>query len=163
MIPTRKTTDSHAACYLLLLVLLASGSCSPKEAFFNFHSIKNASWERNDIATFEVNITDSIYPYEVFVEIRSNEDYAYSNIWLFVDFKTPGGSIRTDTISMDLADVYGKWYGSGINLHSLSAPYEKSIRFPYTGTYTYVIRHGMRDNPLKGISDIGLKILKKTD
>jgi gliding motility-associated lipoprotein GldH len=144
-------------------VLLVSGSCSHKEVFFDFHSIKNASWERNDVAVFEVNITDSIHPYEVFVEIRNNENYTFSNIWLFVDFKTPGGSIRTDTIGMDLADIYGKWYGNGISLHCLSTLYEKSIRFPYTGTYTYTIRHGMRDNPLKGISDIGLKVSKKTD
>jgi gliding motility-associated lipoprotein GldH len=151
------------ACCLLFFVLPVFISCSHNEVFFEYHSIKNATWTRDNIADFEVNITDSIQLYEVSVEIRNNEDYPFSNIWLFVDFKTPEGSVRTDTISADLADIYGKWYGTGLSLHSLSIPYEQSIRFPYTGIYTYSIRQGMRNNPLKGISDIGLKVSKKAD
>lgn len=101
--------------------------------------------------------------FDVSLEIRNNNDYPFRNIWLFVDFQAPGGDVRTDTVGVDLADVYGKWHGSGISLYSLSIPYEKAVRFPQKGAYTYSIRQGMRENPLKGISDIGLKISKKVD
>ena len=69
---------------------------------------------------------------------------------------------RADTISADLADVYGKWYGKGMSLYNLSIPYETSVLFPDTGIYVYSIRQGMRENPLKGITDIGLKVSKKS-
>jgi gliding motility-associated lipoprotein GldH len=148
---------------LSLILLLSFFSCSHKEVFFDFHSVVDASWARADTAVFEVNITDAAIPYDIFVEIRHNEHYPFSNIWLFVNVETPERSVRTDTIGVDLADVYGKWYGKGFSLHNFSIPYEKSFLFPHPGVYTFSICQGMRDNPLKGVSDIGLKISKKSD
>jgi gliding motility-associated lipoprotein GldH len=138
-------------------------SCSHNEIFFEYHSFKKGGWDRNDVAVYHVNINDTTDLFDVSFEIRNNNDYPFRNIWLFVDFQIPEGSVRTDTIGANLADVYGKWYGKGISLYSLTIPYETSARFPQKGTYTYAIRQGMRENPLKGISDIGLKISKKTD
>ena len=136
-------------------------SCSHNEIFFKYHSFANAEWNRNEQAVFYVDIEDNSQPYNVSVELRNNNTYPFSNIWLFVDYKMPNGNRRTDTISADLADVYGKWYGKGMSLYNLSIPYESLVLFPDTGTYTYSIRQGMRENHLKGISDIGLKVSKK--
>ena len=136
-------------------------SCSRKEIFFNFHSFANAEWNRNDPAVFNVNIEDNSQPYDVSIELRNNNYYSFSNIWLFIDCKAPGGNSRTDTIEVDLADANGKWYGEGLSLYSLSIPHETSVLFPDTGIYRYSISQGMQENPLKGISDIGLKISKK--
>jgi len=97
----------------------------------------------------------------VSIELRNNNSYPFSNIWLFVDFQMPDGMCRADTINADLADVYGKWYGKGMSLYNLSIPYEISILYPDTGTYIYTIHQGMRENILKGISDIGLKVSKQ--
>jgi gliding motility-associated lipoprotein GldH len=148
---------------LFLIALFSFSSCSHKEVFFEYHSMKNADWNREDEAVFKVIIDNQSVSYDISIDIRNDNDYPFSNIWLFVDLKTPGGSIRTDTLSADLADVYGKWYGKGLCLHSLSIPYETGFHFPYPGTYTFVIRQGMRENPLKGISDVGLKVSKKVD
>jgi gliding motility-associated lipoprotein GldH len=137
-------------------------SCSQKEIFFNYHSFSNAEWNREDTAVFNVKIEDNSRPYNVSIELRNNNDYPFSNIWLFVDYKMPDGKSRTDTVGVDLADVYGKWYGKGLSLYNLSIPYETAILFPDTGTYVYSIRQGMRENPLKGISDIGLRVSKKS-
>ena len=136
-------------------------SCSHNEIYFQYRSFANAEWGRGEPAVFHVNIEDNSQPYNVLIELRNNNAYPFSNIWLFVDYKTPGGNIRVDTIGADLADVYGKWYGKGQSLYNLSIPYETSVLFPDTGTYIYSIRQGMRENPLKGISDIGLKVSKK--
>jgi len=138
-------------------------SCSQKEVFFDYYTFANAEWNRDNPAVFNVNITNNSKPYDVSLEIRNNDDYPFSNIWLFIDYQTPGGNLRTDTVGADLADIYGKWYGKGLSLYNLSIPYETSVLFPDTGTYVYTIHQGMRENPLKGISDIGLKVLKKTD
>jgi gliding motility-associated lipoprotein GldH len=148
---------------IFLLAFLPLISCSNKEIFFEFHSIKNASWNREDNAVFEVNIDNNSNLYDISLEVRNNDDYPFRNIWLFVEFRMPTGSFRTDTINVDLADIYGKWYGKGLSLHSLSIPYETASRFSYPGTYTYTIRQGMRENPLKGISDVGLKVSKKSN
>jgi len=150
---------------LLFLILSVSGiiSCSHTEVFFKYRSFPNAEWNRSDIADFNVKIDDKAQLYDVSIELRNNDAYPFSNIWLFIDYKTPDGKSRTDTISADLADVYGKWYGKGMSLYNLSIPYENAVLFPDTGTYIWSVRQGMREDPLKGISDIGLKVSKKGD
>ena len=149
---------------LSAFILMVSGimSCSHKEVFFEYRSFPNAEWNRSDIAGFNVKIDDKSQAYDISIELRNNDSYSFSNIWLFVDYKMPDGKSRTDTVSADLADVYGKWYGKGISLYSLSIPFETSVLFPDTGIFVYAIRQGMREDPLKGISDIGLKVSKKS-
>lgn len=136
-------------------------SCSHNEIFFEYHSFEKDGWNREAAAVYHISIDNTTDLFDVSLEIRNNNDYSFRNIWLFVDFQSPGGDMRTDTIGLDLADTYGKWYGKGISLYSLTIPYEKAVRFPKEGAYTYFIRQGMRENPLKGISDIGLRISKK--
>ncbi|MCL1932935.1 MAG: gliding motility lipoprotein GldH [Candidatus Azobacteroides sp.] len=149
---------------LSVLVLTIGGivSCSHKEIFFDYDSFANAEWDRDNPAVFNVKIEDNAQPYNVSIELRNNDDYPFSNIWLFIDYKTPDGNNRTDTIGANLADDYGKWYGKGLSLYNLSIPYENTILFPDTGVYIYSIHQGMRENPLKGISDIGIKVSKKS-
>lgn len=136
-------------------------SCSHNEVFFEYHSFANAEWNRDNPAVFNVNIEDNSQPYNISIELRNNNTYPFSNIWLFVEYKMPNGTSCADSISAELADVYGKWYGKGLSLYNLSIPYETLILFPDTGTYVYSISQGMREYTLKGISDIGLKVSKK--
>ena len=147
-------------CLILILIIWGTVSCSHKEVFFKYRSFASAGWNREDTAVFNVKIEDNSQPYRVTIELRNDNNYPFSNIWLFVDYKTPDGNSRLDTVGYDLADVYGKWKGRGLGLFNLSIPYEDTILFPDTGTYIYSISQGMRDNPLKGISDIGLKVSK---
>ena len=148
---------------LLVLLLILTTACNSKEAFSEFHSFPEATWERSERANFEVFIPDSRQRYDIFLEIRNNNDYPFRNLWLFVDITTPDGQQRRDTINAELADVYGKWYGKGVSLYSYSFPYELNIQYPDTGTFTYSVTQGMRRELLKGISDVGLTVLKKTD
>ena len=148
---------------VLISTVLLNVSCSHKEVFFEYHSFTNAEWSSGDTAVFNVKIEKNSQPYNVSVELRNNDDYPFSNLWLFINCKMPDGKSRTDTIGADLADVYGKWYGKGLSLYNLSIPYEKAILFPDTGVYVYTVHQGMRVDPLKGITDIGLKVSEKSD
>ena len=148
--------------FLLLLNILLI-SCSKKELFSEFRSFHDSEWSRQEIVRFEVPMQDTLSLFEVFLEIRSNNDYPFQNIWLFIDYQNPEGKVRSDTLQAELADIYGKWYGKGISLYSYSFPYDLNARYPEPGTYVYTICQGMREEPLRGISDIGLRITKKSD
>lgn len=152
------------AIKLLIFIPLFLGivSCSHREIFFEYRSFSNAEWKQDDSAVFNVKVENNSQACDMSVEVRNDNTYPFSNIWLFIDCKSPDGNIRTDTIGADLAGVNGKWHGKGLSLHNLSIPYKKSFLFPNTGIYVYSIRQGMRDNPLKGISDVALKISKKS-
>ena len=148
---------------LIVLLLFLTTACTSKEVFSEFHPIYGAVWERDEKAIFEVAIPDGLQRYDVLLEIRNNNDYSFRNLWLFVDITAPDGKQRRDTVNVELADVYGKWYGKGLSLYSYSFPYESNIQYPDTGIFTYSITQGMRTESLNGISDIGLSVLKKTD
>ncbi|MDR1763264.1 MAG: gliding motility lipoprotein GldH [Dysgonamonadaceae bacterium] len=148
-----------AACCLIIGLLLVS--CSQKEIFFEFRAFDDARWARQDTAVFLPVIADCSKTYDVTVEVRNDNNYPFQNIWLFIDRKSPSGEIRSDTITADLADVYGRWYGKGLTLHCLKIPLKTGETFSEPGIYEYRIRQGMRENPLRGISDLGLKISGK--
>ena len=148
---------------LIAPLLFLITACTSKEIFSEFHSFSDATWSRSEKVNFEVSVLDSTQQYDVFLEIRNNNDYPFRNLWLFVDITTPDGKQRRDTINAELADVYGKWYGKGVSLYTYSFPYELKIQYPNTGAFIYSITQGMREESLNGISDIGLTVSKKTD
>jgi gliding motility-associated lipoprotein GldH len=138
-------------------------SCSYNEIFFEYHSFDRGGWSRDTAVVYRINISDTADLFDISLEIRNNNDYPFRNIWLFIDIQPPKGVVHTDTAGINLADAYGKWYGKGISFYNRTVPYKTDVRFPKKGVYTYSIRQGMRKTPLKGISDIGLKISKKVD
>ena len=149
-----------SAIFILCYIILSA--CINKNTHIDFRSFKNAEWDKDSICQFEVSILDTINPYQIFIETRNNNSYPYRNIWLFVDIKTPSGNIRKDTLGFDLADDFGKWYGQGISVYKLEALYEKSFIFRQPGSYMFTIRHGMRDDILKGINEVGIKLTTKS-
>ena len=126
--------------------------------YHHYESITSSSWNEQDAYRFEVDVSDTLSAYDVFIEIRNNTIYPYENLWLFVAFETPGGARRKDTLDCRLADPYGNWLGKGFSHYTLTVPYEESITFPYSGTYSYTLQQGMREEKLKGITDVGIRI-----
>ena len=144
------------------IFLLCFFACSKSDVFFEFRSTENGSWDRSKPAIFEINISDTIKSYSLDLIVRNNDDYAFQNIWLFIDRKDPKGIFTSDSLTIELADAYGKWHGKGLSIYSLTIPYQSDVLFSDSGCYTYTIRQGMRKNPLRGISDIGLRLSKNS-
>jgi gliding motility-associated lipoprotein GldH len=123
--------------------------------------LPKAGWNKDSVARFSVDITETGMPCNVLVNIRHNNTYPYQNFWLFIATTSPDGKTTQDTIECYLTDNRGKWLGSG-----LSSVYNMPVLFkPNTvlkpGKYTFAIRQGMRDDVLTGITDIGIEIRKK--
>ncbi|GBU07875.1 hypothetical protein AwDysgo_12060 [Bacteroidales bacterium] len=105
-----------------------------------------------------MNIQDSISEHSISIEIRHSYNFAYRNLWLSVECSGPEGYTSNDLMNCELADASGEWFGSGISLRAQSFIYKSSIKYPRKGRYIYTIRHGMRNDVLHGISDIGLLV-----
>lgn len=113
-------------------------------------------WYASDHASFEWDIVDLELKYDAFVDIRHNSDYPYSNLYLFLDFTFPNGNQRRDTLAFTLADERGRWYGSGIgDIIDYRVSFQENFEFPINGKYRLKVAHGMRQDPLSGITDIG--------
>jgi gliding motility-associated lipoprotein GldH len=148
---------------LLLLLFFFVGACDSKRFFEENKTIKNGVWNVMNKASFRVDITDSLARYDVYLNVRNDGTYPYSNLYLFIHTILPGGRTATDTVECQLADPDGKWRGSGLgNMKFIRFLFQKGMIFPRKGRYQFEIEQAMRVNELKGIRDVGIRLEKQS-
>ncbi len=124
----------------------------------------NKPWKSSQPVSFEFNIQDTISPYSFYINVRNNMDYDFSNIYFFVTTTFPDGTTGRDTVECILANVRGKWLGSGMgNIKESSHLIREDLVFPASGKYQMQLEQAMREEKLDGIEDVGIKIVKKID
>ena len=100
--------------FLILTGFMALTACGPDAVFAGSRTFDaEVGWKADDVARFDWQVEDTLKRYDFFIDLRHNQDYPFTNMYLFVDYTFPNGLTRKDTISCDLADQRGRWYGSG--------------------------------------------------
>lgn len=141
------------------MVIISLTACTNHDTYNSFVALPNTGWGHDSLAVFRTQISNIDTPYDITFQIRNENNYRYSNLWLFVDVISPDGEMIRDTAECILAYNDGTWMGSGWgSLYTIQCPYRMSSRFAKPGTYTFRIAHGMRDEDIIGIHSIGLRI-----
>ena len=147
--------------FFLIIFSLCICSCDPDKVYESNVKIPSAGWQRTDIASFNVEIVEIDVAYNIYVNVRNNNNYKYRDLWLFIDVDSPMGYVERDTVKIMLADHRGKWLGHGLgSKFNTRLILHENVRFPATGKYNFRYEQAMRDEPLIGIEDIGLRIEK---
>ncbi len=147
--------------YLYLIILFVLFTSCQNYVYKKNKTIKNNTWFYKDSVIFNVNIKNNKDAYNVYLDINNTEKYKYSNIFLQINLKSPKGKVITDTVDVILADFKGKWFGNKNNdYYEGHYLFRKNVGFQQKGTYTFSIKHIMRDDSLKGIKKIGVSIHK---
>jgi len=149
---------------LCLTLLLSAAACKGPSlnAFEKDISIRGGAWAMENRPSVEFDVTDTVAAYNVSVVCRHTDGYAYKNLWLLISTRRPGDSMfRKDRFELTLQKNDGSWYGTGMDdIWDQRIPLYPTLHFNRIGTYTVVFEQNMRDNPLKGILDIGLRVEK---
>lgn len=70
--------------------------------------------------------------------------------------------MQTDTLKYQLADEFGRWYGSGVGgINQLTLKFLEEVTLDSAKVYQFTIAHLMKDNPLKGVDKIGFRITEE--
>jgi gliding motility-associated lipoprotein GldH len=134
-------------------------SCDNQALFDKVVSVPSDGWQAKKKFAFEFPVADTMQLYDILFHIRNQQNYAYSNLWLFVDVTAPNGYVKRDTLEIMLADKTGRWYGKGIgNVNSMLVPYKTETRFPFRGIYKITLQHAMYDDRLTNLLDIGIRV-----
>ena len=144
-------------------------SCSNHIEFTKYKTIPNASWEANKNLLFEFDIEDTILPKSLFINIRNNKEYPFSNLYVITELSFPNGNRIIDTLQYEMADKSGKYLGKGFTeIKENKLFYKEEKVFPVLGKYVFNIHHAMRKNGevniipfLEGIQDVGFSIENK--
>ncbi|GAA4804899.1 hypothetical protein GCM10023231_37540 [Olivibacter ginsenosidimutans] len=144
-----------------LIIGLLLTSCSDEAIVDEFKPVPDGAWNYGFTPEFAVKIDHREIAYQLRINVRLSADYPYSNLFVLIHQTDVHKAVTsTKRIGLKVADKDGKWLGKGVgSLYSYQITYNTDYHFPDTGTYQFKIEQNMRDNPLKGVRDIGICIV----
>lgn len=146
----------------VLAFLLFLISCTATGLYEKVEFLPAQEWSRLNGPEFKFEITDTSSSYKIYFLIRHTDAYAYNNIWIKVQSRTPGDSIeRAERFDIPLASG-DRWLGSGMDdvFDHRVLLYPEPVRFSRTGSYSVVIHQDMRVDPLRHVLNAGMRLEK---
>ncbi|MBF6609368.1 MAG: gliding motility lipoprotein GldH [Flavobacterium sp.] len=150
---------------IYFLCAFALFSCDKQRIFDEYKSVGN-QWHKDSIVTFKLPEMDTINNYNLFVNIRNNNDYPFSNLFLIVALDLPNGMTKVDTLEYSMAKPDGTLLGEGfLDIKDNKLFYKENAVFKPAGEYSVSIGHAVRKNgkisgvdELPGITEVGFRI-----
>ncbi|MBO9582869.1 MAG: gliding motility lipoprotein GldH [Flavobacterium sp.] len=151
---------------ILLLAAILLFSCDKKRVFDEYKSVGSA-WHKDSIVTFDLPVLDSTKKYNLFVNIRDNNNYPFNNLFLIVAMEMPNGFTKVDTLEYQMAEPDGTLLGNGFtDIKESKLYYKEDVKF--RGNYKVHIKQAVRQSgkipgveALQGITDVGFRIEQK--
>lgn len=150
---------------LFILVLLLVISCDKKRVFDQYQSVGNA-WHKDSVVTFELPKLDPKKSFNLYVNVRDNDDYPFNNLFLIVSLEQPNRQVKVDTLEYQMTHPDGTLLGDGFSdIKESKLFYKGKQRFTQKGIYKIHIKQATRQTgkiegvtALPGISDVGFRI-----
>jgi len=144
---------------LITLLVITFHSCDFNRYYEENQPFDSQIWERDGLVVFQVDIQDTLSPFNFIINVRHNTDYRYSNIFLFLDTDYPDGNHSRDTLECLLAAPDGRWYGKGAGkIKENQILLKRNVFFPMKGIYGFKFEQAMRTEELQGMEDFGVRI-----
>lgn len=147
-------------------VLFLLFSCDEKRVFDQYKSFDGA-WHKDTIVSFDFDPGDTVAAYNLFINIRNNNNYPYNNLFLIVEMQQPGTNVtKVDTLEYAMAYPDGTLMGEGFaGVKESKLWYKQNVKFPKPGSYKFSIGQAVREagkitgvEELEGITEVGFRI-----
>lgn len=164
-----KAIISRPLLTILLGCSLLFSGCMESPYFQKQASIPGYEWNYKFTPSFEFEVTDTTYMYNVYFLMRHTEAYPYANVWMNVYTKTPEDTaFKKQRVNVELAATSGKnngqWLGRGMGEiweHKLRLTHESDTTILHRkGKYIFRFEQDMRVNPLPEVLQVGLRVEK---
>lgn len=154
-------------CFVAIITLFVA-SCNENLIYSDYISLNNGVWKKEDTIAFQWKDLDTLDKHHIFLNIRNDERYEFSNLFLILELEAPNGNTQVDTLEYEMALPTGEWLGKGMgSVKESKLWYKENIGFEDSGVYTINVLHAMRKNgeiqgleDLVGITDVGIQIEK---
>lgn len=145
----------------IFLILSFLTACDTEVVYEQSIPVNTYGWEMADTLIYQIAIQDSLQRYDLSMAVRHRDIYDYTNLYVKIITKLPNGELKSELVSLPLCDESGKWLGKCAGDICFSRILLlKRTYFPLKGIYTFHIVHEMRQEKLKNILDIGLRLEK---
>lgn len=151
--------------FLLFFVAFGLVSCDKSQVFDEYHTFEDG-WKKSSIINFVFEQEASKKPYNLFINIRNNDSYEFSNLFLIVKMEEPDGLVKVDTLEYQMANPDGTLLGEGFSdVKESKLWYKEKAIFPKKGKYKVSMQQAVRQTgkikgveKLDGITEIGFRI-----
>lgn len=158
----RGTPCLHSIPFYLVAFIMLLTSCEQNAVYEKSMSISGYKWSYDTIPAFQIQIDDAQSTYDIYVNLRHNKDYKFSNFFFLLHQNGPGLKDTAYRHEVKLAELDGRWLGkSAGSLYHIEYWARQGFVFPDTGVYTFSLEQNMRSSPLEGVTDVGVKVVKK--
>lgn len=152
--------------FLFFVLIVTLVSCDKKRVFDEYKAVGDG-WNKDSIVSFELPPLDVKKQYDLFLNIRDNNDYPFNNIFLIVSLEQPNKRTLVDTLEYQMANPDGSLLGEGFtDTKDNKLVYKERMKFS-AGKYRVHIKQAVRQTGkidgikvLKGITDVGFRIEK---
>ena len=118
--------------FLFILIAGLLISCDKKRVFDEYKSVGSA-WNKKTVVRFDLPKLDTLKKYNLYVNLRANDDYKFNNLFLIVSLEQPNGLTKVDTLEYQMADVDGTLLGEGFSdLKERKYLYCTKLQYYYT-------------------------------
>jgi gliding motility-associated lipoprotein GldH len=145
----------------MLSVCLSVSSCNWTSGVFEKNqAFNNQEWPSSvkpDIA-FDISDTSSLY--NLYIVLRHADAYHYNNMYVRATVREPGNAQgRTGDYDLQLATNGKGWIGTAMDdIYDARLLIQPKTRFRKTGTYHITLEQLMREDPLKSVLSVGLRV-----
>ena len=97
---------------ILFVLALLMGACTTKTSYQKSFAFEHEQWKQNVKPTFRVEIADTSAFYDFTLTLRTTTDYKYSNLWIYLNTKTPSGIAAREPFEVKTTYPDGNWIGN---------------------------------------------------
>lgn len=151
--------------FLICLFFIAGcllNSCTTVDLYEKTVAVPDHEWNGSYKPEFEFTISDTTAFYQAYFVIRHTEKYNYNNIWINYYYQPPADTLHKETREFQLATNDKGWLGTGMDdiyEHRIKlTPVANQVK--RAGTYKFILENIMREDPLKQVLNVGIRIEK---
>jgi len=147
---------------VLILSIVGILSCGGKVIYQETKAITEP-WNAQDSISFMYEITDTIVPYDLMLEIVHTPTYSYENLYVMVNTLFPDGTIKRGPLTLQLSNNNGSWIGKCNDEQCDTKLYLSSKAYYKTpGKYTLSFAQFSRNEQLPGVKSLTLSVLQSS-
>jgi gliding motility-associated lipoprotein GldH len=150
---------------LIVLLELLFFACGDSNVVLDETSnFPSSGWIQKKTIQFEVNVSDTLTKYAMYVVVRQNNAYPFYNLYFSPSIVNAEGK----TVQKGLAEAIlydpktGKPKGDGFgDIYEKKFLVYSALKFPHKGKYKIQMQQSMRVDTLAGMVSLGLLLEKK--
>lgn len=156
-----KRIHSIALTAVMAIAIIAVAACNDTTVYHHFENTPDTGWGKADTLLFVVPPLAEPGRYAQQVDLRINEAYPFTTLSLVIAQRVfPGNRMKRHTLHCHFSESDAMMRRRGISYYkySFSLP---DVDLRRGDSLRIYIRHDMKRDILPGVSDIGIKMVRK--